>query len=58
MKYCPKCNKSYYSIGTSSRTLMYFQPIIKDGVNINPDRNVTTTEYHCEECGENWIEKD
>ena len=57
MKYCPECKKSHYSVGNSSRTLMYFQPIYKDGANINPDRNVSTTEYHCEECGHNWTER-
>lgn len=54
---CPKCGKSYYSVGASSSTLAYFPPIYKDGVNINPNRNTTTTELHCEECGNNWTIK-
>ena len=32
------------------RTAAYYQPILKDGVNINPDMNITTTEAHCGEC--------
>lgn len=52
---CPKCGKSYYQEGTSSTTLAYFPPIYKDGININPDKNTTTTELICLECGERWI---
>lgn len=54
---CPNCNKSHYSIGASSSTLAYFQPVFKDGVNINPDKNTITTELHCLECGTNWTIK-
>lgn len=51
---CPKCGKCYYTIGMSYSTCAYYPPIIKNGVNINPDRNIHTTEYHCLECGCDW----
>lgn len=51
---CPKCGKSYYAEGMSTSTCVYYQPIYKDGVNINPDRNIHTTEYYCLECGCHW----
>jgi len=54
---CPVCNKSHFRVGSSSQTLAYYQPVYKDGVNINQDKNTTTTELHCEECGNNWIVK-
>ena len=53
---CPKCNASHYSVGISTSTLAYYQPIYKDGVNINPDRNIHTTNLQCIECGNNWQE--
>jgi hypothetical protein len=31
-------------------TAMYYPPIYKDGVNINPDRNISTTVCLCLEC--------
>lgn len=39
---CPHCGESYYTIEESLSTCVYYPPIIKDGVNINPDRNTTT----------------
>ena len=51
---CPECGKSYYTVGASCTTLMYFPPVYKDGVNINPDRNQSTTELTCMECGHKW----
>ena len=49
------------------RTAMYYPPIWKDGVNTNPDGNITTTEAHCCEChydftikeqfGKEWTEE-
>lgn len=53
---CPHCGGKYFKVGASMRTCVYYPPIIKDGVNINPDRNTTTTEYHCLECGKSWVE--
>ena len=49
---CPKCEESYYQELYSSRTCVYYPPIYKDGVNINPDRNTTTTNCRCINCGE------
>ena len=54
---CPHCGASHYSEGPSMRTAVYYPPVWKDGVNINPDRNVTTTEAHCYECNYDFIIK-
>lgn len=48
---CPHCGESYYMALHSSCTAAYYPPIYKDGVNINPDRNTTTTECKCMNCG-------
>lgn len=48
---CPRCGKSHYKQGPTLCTAMYFAPVMQDGVNINPDRNVSTTECMCLECG-------
>ena len=48
---CPNCGESYYTVGPSDVTAMYFEPIYRDGVNINPDRNTITTEVTCLGCG-------
>ena len=34
---CPQCGDSYYMGKYATTTAMYFAPIYKDGVNINPD---------------------
>lgn len=47
---CPNCGASHYMEGPSQRTLLYCPPIWKDGVNQNPDTNITTTEAHCLDC--------
>lgn len=47
---CTYCGKSYYMEQYSTSTAMYFPPIYKDGVNINPDRNITTTVCRCLNC--------
>lgn len=47
---CPFCKKSFYIPGPSVTTAVYYPPIIKDGVNINPDRNTSTTTCECLEC--------
>lgn len=49
---CPKCGESYYQELYSSSTCMYFPPIYKNGVNINPDRNKIATHCKCINCGE------
>ena len=48
---CPRCGVSYYTEGPSMRTAVYYPPIWKDGININPDRNTTTTQCECMNCG-------
>ena len=47
---CPYCGESYYTMGYSMTTAMYYPPIYKNGVNVNPDGNYTTTNYHCMNC--------
>ena len=51
---CPHCNESYYMENYSVSTAMYYPPIYKDGVNINPDRNKTTTHCTCMNCGKEF----
>ena len=48
---CPECGQSYYMVKYGTTTCMYFPPIYKDGVNINPDRNHTTKHCTCLNCG-------
>lgn len=52
--HCPHCGKSFYEELYSTRTALYYPPIYKDGVNINPDRNKTTTSCHCLNCGKDF----
>lgn len=54
---CPHCGASHYSEGPSMCTAVYYPPIWKDGVNTNPDGNVTTTKAHCCECNYDFIIK-
>lgn len=51
---CPKCGAKYFEVGPSYCTAVYYPTIIKDGVNINPDRNKSVTSYTCCECGHGW----
>lgn len=51
---CPHCGKSYYMENYSMCTAVYYPPIYKDGVNINPDRNTTTTYCTCMNCGKDF----
>ena len=53
---CPKCGAKYFTVGNSYSTCIYYPMIIKDGVNINPERNRLTTSYTCCECGHKWNE--
>lgn len=48
---CPQCDKSYYMPKYCTTTSMYFPPIYKDGININPDGNITTYYCQCCNCG-------
>ena len=51
---CPHCNESYYYEKYSTTTCLYCPPIYKNGVNINPDINTTTTHCHCLSCGKEF----
>lgn len=53
---CPKCHKKHFTIGSTYTTLVHYTPIYKDGVNINPGHNKSTTQYTCCECGHTWKE--
>ena len=47
---CPHCSESYYMEKYTIATAMYFPPIYKNGVNINPDRNISTHVCQCLNC--------
>ena len=52
---CPQCWKSHFSGGSVWEcTCAYYEPIWKDWVNINPDKNTRTTTLKCLECGNIW----
>lgn len=51
---CPHCGASYYTEKYSESTCVYYSPIWKDGVNINPDRNKITTHCKCLNCGKEF----
>ena len=51
---CLKCGAKYFEVGLSYCTDVYYPTIIKDGVNINSDRNKSVTTYTCCECGQSW----
>ena len=51
---CPHCGASYYMENGGISTCVYYPPIWKDGVNINPDRNTSTIYYKCLNCGEEF----
>ena len=49
---CPKCGSlGPLSQGISMTTAVYYPPVWENGVNINPDGNITRTEFICEKCG-------
>lgn len=52
--HCPHCGESYYMVKNMSCTAVYYPPIYKDGVNINPDRNKTTVYCKCMNCGKDF----
>jgi DNA-directed RNA polymerase subunit RPC12/RpoP len=54
---CPHCGASHYMESGSMSTCVYYPPIWKDGVNINPDGNTTTTYYKCLECGKEFYKE-
>ena len=54
---CPYCKKPTKRSGggMSTCTAVYYPPMYdENGVNTNPDRNTISTEYYCEECGNNY----
>lgn len=51
---CPHCGESYYRENHSCVTAVHYPPIYKDGVNINPDRNTSTTYCTCMNCGKDF----
>lgn len=53
-KQCPYCGKSYYMENYTTTTAVYYPPVYKDGVNINPDRNQSVTNCTCLNCGKNF----
>lgn len=54
---CPNCGESYYMENGSMCTAKYCPPIYKDGVNINPDTNITITHCTCMACGKDFTYK-
>lgn len=51
---CPYCGESYFMEKYSTSTAVYYPPIWKDGVNVNPDRNSVTTYCRCMACGKDF----
>lgn len=51
---CPHCDSSHYTENFSTRTLGYYQPIYKNGINTNPDANITTQYCYCLDCHHNF----
>lgn len=44
--------------GPSMTTAMHFPPVYnKQGVNMNPDMNITTKSVRCLSCGKSWSER-
>ena len=52
---CPKCGSDHHGgCDVRTTTAMYFQPIWKDGKNINPDANKSSAVVHCYGCNSNY----
>lgn len=50
---CPKCGAiGCYQECYKTCTAVYYPPIYENGVNINPDGNITTTVCRCTKCNE------
>ena len=54
---CPECGENYFTESCGMTTLLYYQPIYRNGKNINPDRNNTTWTRYCKGCDTNWLIK-
>ena len=53
----PKHNCSGESMFTEeagSTTAAYYEPVYKDGINMNPDSNTSTSTVTCITCGQRW----
>ncbi len=48
---CPNCGQSHYTDSAIETTAVHYPPIIKDGVNVNPDRNRRRFTRTCIACG-------
>ena len=51
---CPHCGASYFMENYTTTTALYYPPIYKDGVNINPDSNQSITHCTCMNCGKSF----
>lgn len=54
----PECERDdcRFRQGVSMSTLVYYVPVYdKNGVNINPDGNTTTSNLECLTCGKRWV---
>ena len=51
---CPRCGSDYVREDYIMTTAVYYPPIYKNGVNINPDRNAITTYCTCLACGKDF----
>ncbi len=53
----PGCEKEcIFRGGMSTTTAMYFEPQYdKNGNNLNPDGNITTTKISCSTCNRQWV---
>jgi hypothetical protein len=55
---CSRDDCMITSNGPSTTTMAYYPPVYdKNGVNTNPDMNVTTHHQRCISCGKTWIEE-
>ena len=53
---CPYCKKpTERTGGVGTVTAMYFPPVYdEEGNNTNPDRNISTSNWYCSECGNDY----
>lgn len=51
---CPHCGASYYTEIYTTTTAMSCPPTYKNGVNINPHTNQSTTHCKCNNCGKEF----
>lgn len=57
MPKCSECDGVAFRKGLSSTTAAYYPPIYVNGINTNPDRNKTTTEWECMACNHVFTEE-